>query len=667
MPSNAGTAKTGRPTPGQAVIVEADADSRILVLAGPGTGKTEVLARRLVHLLGVGVRPAQTLVLSFSRNAVKNVADRIRRLPDIDEVSLLELRHLVVRTFDSWSFRVLRQCGESAEELLSGSYESNIAKLVNKLRHERRDEVHEHLQHIRHVIVDELQDLAGWRGELVVELLKVVCPPGEGKVGFTLLGDPAQAIYGFSLRQNQENANVFTAEDLLKSVRDVYTEDLNEKCLVSNFRSKQEIAKTVDKARDILLGSDSAEQKLEKLAKIVDKSSSTDLGGLMDDDSIQDGNRKLAILCQTNGQALSVANTLYGQSEEPPKIPIVLAAGSPAKSVPAWVGATLGRFSADLLTKNTFSRIYDLLYGESATTELNYGVPSFDAAWELLKTAAPSSRGQESISIGTLRERLQWPDLLPDDEGVLKSSIEITTVHQSKGLEYDRVNIVREERNEVRDAGERDEGGLLEEANVLFVALSRAGESFERLDGIGNNRIYKANFGNNERVRWCDWWGAGRGCQVEIGLPGDVSHPSFVSSACFESNEEARESQAWLATNADLIRGRKVVLVKNLVEGSRNKFIYHIHLQEDGKPTRFLGVTRPQLTFDLLSVFKMYGRGSKFVLPGRIFNLRIADVVSMSGMGEQLSQLHEPWSSSGLWSGVRIHGLGYFKPKKRGS
>ena len=154
---------------------------------------------------------------------------------------------------------------------------------------------------------------------------------------------------------------------------------------------------------------------------------------------------------------------------------------------------------------------------------------------------------------------------------------------------------------------------------------------------------------------------------MEIGLPGDVSPPSFVSTTSFGSNEEAREAQAWLAKNANSIRGRKVVLVKNLVEGSRNKFIYHIHLQEDREPTRFLGATKPQLTFDLLSVFKIYGRGSKFVLPGRIFNLRIADVVSMSGVGEHLSHLHEPWNKSGLWSGVRIHGLGFFKPRKRGS
>jgi DNA helicase II / ATP-dependent DNA helicase PcrA len=649
----------------QKAIVEAGVKDRILVLAGPGTGKTEVLARRLIHLLNAGIRPSQTLVLSFSRNAVRNVTDRIRTLSSVDEVTLLELRHLVVRTFDSWSFRVLRQIGESAGQLLEGSYEGNISKLVAYLRADQRDLVRDRLSHIRHIIVDELQDLAGWRGELVVELLELICPKGDAGVGFTLLGDPAQSIYGFSLKLNRKNASVFTAQDLLRDVREIYAEELQERCLVGNFRSTAEIARTVGQARSILLGSESGEQKLRKLAQIVNSTSSTDLGQLMSGQAVGGGDGKLAILCETNGQALVVANELYGRAESAPQLPIVISAGSPAKSVPAWVGATLGRFSADVLTRSNFSNIYKQLYSGPAAKKTDYRIPELNDAWEMLKTAAPSEQGKESVSIGTLRQRLQWPDVLPDDEGVLRSSIEITTVHQSKGLEYDRVKLVWGARDEKSSGGDKDEGGLLEEANVLFVALSRASGSFERIEGIENRKIYKATFGHDERTRWCNWWGVGRGCQVEIGLPGDISNLSFVSKSSFPSQEEALESQEWLARNAESIRGRKVVLVKKLAEGSDNQFIYSIHLQEAEMPARFLGITQSQLTYDLLSVFNMYGKGTRITLPARIFNLRVADVISMSGVGEQLSRLHKPWGRSGLWSGVRVHGLGYFKPKKR--
>lgn len=658
---NLAAAEAMRLTDDQATVVTADPGSRVLVLAGPGTGKTEVLARRLVYLLGRGLRPSQLLVLSFSRNAVKNVNDRVRRLSDIDEAMMMELRHLVVRTFDSWSFRVLRQTGESSADLLSGSHTGSIAKLVEKLRGESCERVLEHLEHIRHVIVDELQDLSGWRGELVMELLRQLCPKEKKSVGFTLLGDPAQAIYNFGLRGTEEDGSKYTAENLLGDIRRDYDGLLLEKSLSANFRSEKAIAKTVANARAILLGHYSAEQKLEKLAGLIAESPGAEIDGITSTDDEAAHPSTLAVLCRTNGQALSIAEKLYGRDESAPATPIQVSAGSPSKSVPAWIGATLGRFRSDSLSKSNFKKIYTTLYGSRTAERHSLYVPDLDNAWEMLKIAANSARGQEAVSIRTLRDRLTWPDLLPDDEGVPNSSIEVTTIHQSKGLEYDDVRLVEADRdaNCVRDAGESDDVGLLEEANILFVALSRAGRSFERLEWAGAKYLYPKQFGPNEHTRWCNW--RKDGGRLEIGLSCDVSPTSFVSTEIHESAEAAGETQAWLAENIATLRGHKVVLVKMLIPGSSNKFIYYIYLQEDSKPTKLLGCTRQQLTFDLLSVLKIYGKGKKYVLPNNIFNLRIADVISMAGTGDVLKSVHEPWKQSGLWVGVKIHGLGFFK------
>ena len=279
----------------------------------------------------------------------------------------------------------------------------------------------------------------------------------------------------------------------------------------------------------------------------------------------------------------------------------------------------------------------------------------------MLKNAANAARGHEAISVRLLRDRLTWPDLLPDDEGVSNSSIEVTTIHQSKGLEYDDVRLVETDQDVdgVRDAGESDDVGLLEEANVLFVALSRAGSTFERLVWNGAKYLYPKTFGKDEHVRWCNW--RKTGSRLEIGLSCDILPTSFVSSDIHDSAEVVGENQAWLAKNIAQLRGHKVVLVKTLMPGSSNKFIYYIYLQEDKEPTTLLGCTRPQLTFDLLSIFTIYGKGKKYALPSRIFNLRIADVVSMAGSGDALKSVFEPWKQSGLWVGIRIHGLGFFK------
>jgi len=58
------------PTPERVAPVEAASTERALIIAGPGTGKTQVAAQRLAHLLSQGLRPSAILVLSISRSAV---------------------------------------------------------------------------------------------------------------------------------------------------------------------------------------------------------------------------------------------------------------------------------------------------------------------------------------------------------------------------------------------------------------------------------------------------------------------------------------------------------------------------------------------------------------------------------------------------------------------
>jgi superfamily I DNA/RNA helicase/RecB family exonuclease len=59
----------------------ADTDGRQIVVAGPGTGKTEFLVRRVRHLLAEGLaHPSEIVVLSFSRRAAARLRDRIENV-----------------------------------------------------------------------------------------------------------------------------------------------------------------------------------------------------------------------------------------------------------------------------------------------------------------------------------------------------------------------------------------------------------------------------------------------------------------------------------------------------------------------------------------------------------------------------------------------------------
>ena len=56
----------------------AETGGRQIVVAGPGTGKTEFLVRRVAHILETGIAdPSEVVVLSFSRRATARLRDRI--------------------------------------------------------------------------------------------------------------------------------------------------------------------------------------------------------------------------------------------------------------------------------------------------------------------------------------------------------------------------------------------------------------------------------------------------------------------------------------------------------------------------------------------------------------------------------------------------------------
>ncbi|MCS7045663.1 MAG: UvrD-helicase domain-containing protein [Gemmataceae bacterium] len=75
-------------------------DGPLLVLAGPGSGKTRVITFRIVHLLRHGVRPWQILALTFTNKAAGEMKQRVDRLaPD---------NRVWISTFHSLGVRLLR-------------------------------------------------------------------------------------------------------------------------------------------------------------------------------------------------------------------------------------------------------------------------------------------------------------------------------------------------------------------------------------------------------------------------------------------------------------------------------------------------------------------------------------------------------------------------------
>jgi DNA helicase II / ATP-dependent DNA helicase PcrA len=86
----------------------------ILVVAGPGSGKTRVLTQRIAYLIAVeGVRPWQILAVTFTNKAAKEMQSRVKSLlPD------QAIEGIMLGTFHSICARILRR---EAEYLPIGS------------------------------------------------------------------------------------------------------------------------------------------------------------------------------------------------------------------------------------------------------------------------------------------------------------------------------------------------------------------------------------------------------------------------------------------------------------------------------------------------------------------------------------------------------------------
>ncbi|MCX6561231.1 MAG: UvrD-helicase domain-containing protein [Candidatus Aminicenantes bacterium] len=80
-------------------------DGPMLVLAGPGSGKTRVITHRIAHLIKGGVRPDRILALTFTNKAAEEMRGRLRTMDVPPGATLCTFHSLCVRVLREFAGR----------------------------------------------------------------------------------------------------------------------------------------------------------------------------------------------------------------------------------------------------------------------------------------------------------------------------------------------------------------------------------------------------------------------------------------------------------------------------------------------------------------------------------------------------------------------------------
>lgn len=241
----------------------------VLVIAGPGTGKTQTLMGRIKHLLERGTRARRILALTFTRKAAEEMNERMKSILGEDEVlPRADTLHALALEYWQSAFDdapiILNEEGARkvfarANPQLTGTKLKNAWATINLSREtlerlegeaadiytayaSQKDQYNlvdytdllefwfeelksdHYVRTFTHVLVDEVQDLSPLQLAIVHRL------GGDDGEGIFAIGDPDQSIYGFRgaagdvagrLKSFWGNLIEVTLEDNYRSAQDI--------------------------------------------------------------------------------------------------------------------------------------------------------------------------------------------------------------------------------------------------------------------------------------------------------------------------------------------------------------------------------------------------------------------------------------------------------------
>jgi len=432
---------------------------RIMIAAGPGSGKTRVLVHKMASLLLIEeTKPDQFLMLAFSRPAAMEFRSRLQELvPGI-------ANHVDIYTYHGFAFQLVGQRGNLEKS-------ENIIQLATECIEEETIPMEKILSK-NVVVLDEFQDISQQEYTFLQTIIEKA-----GDIRVVAAGDDDQSIYDF------RGASITFMKRILEH------RNSTQYFLSTNYRSKSNL---VDFANQFLalrpkrlrIKSDqklSAYQKDTGKIRIVRYQKGYLLEPLVA--AVLQGKRSgsTAILTATNDEALQIV-TLLGQrgvsamlisSQEGFSLRNLVELQSFTDQILNHSHNELGFISEEVWQEARLA--LDKQYASSADLPLVQRIiGSFQGEYER------KFRGEWLAYVSQLKlEDFYFPD---------QNAILVSTMHKAKGKEFDNVYLLLDQYDFREDERKR----------VIYVAITRAksfleihtnGEQFSGMQTSGQVNI----------------------------------------------------------------------------------------------------------------------------------------------------------------------------------